>query len=138
MPIFSGFKTLTDQRVTFELENDLSVTGTLQSIGQQIVPTPDMLARAISKPSGRQHQGPRRSETPHVGDTSKSALKTIRVCLCRRHGMIVCFTQGSVVWYVQFLAERLNCGPLKRMIHDEKCRTTMVKRRLHDRTHGVT
>lgn len=32
--IFSVFKTLTDQRVTVELKNDLSITGTLKSVDQ--------------------------------------------------------------------------------------------------------
>jgi len=34
MLIFSVFKTLTDQRVTVELKNDLSITGTLKSVDQ--------------------------------------------------------------------------------------------------------
>lgn len=32
--IFSVFKTLTDQRVTVELKNDLSITGVLKSVDQ--------------------------------------------------------------------------------------------------------
>jgi U6 snRNA-associated Sm-like protein LSm2 len=32
--IFSVFKTLTDQQVTVELKNDLSITGTLKSVDQ--------------------------------------------------------------------------------------------------------
>lgn len=34
--IFSVFKTLTDQRVTVELKNDLSITGTLKSVDQYV------------------------------------------------------------------------------------------------------
>ncbi|KAG1896021.1 uncharacterized protein F5891DRAFT_613571 [Suillus fuscotomentosus] len=34
MLIFSVFKTLTDQRVTVELKNDLSITGVLKSVDQ--------------------------------------------------------------------------------------------------------
>ena len=37
--IFSVFKTLTDQRVTVELKNDLSITGTLKSVDQSVLPT---------------------------------------------------------------------------------------------------
>ncbi len=32
--IFSVFKTLTDQQVTVELKNDLSITGVLKSVDQ--------------------------------------------------------------------------------------------------------
>ncbi|KDN53408.1 U6 snRNA-associated Sm-like protein LSm2 [Tilletiaria anomala UBC 951] len=34
MLIFSAFKTLTDQNVTVELKNDLSIQGTLKSVDQ--------------------------------------------------------------------------------------------------------
>lgn len=34
--IFSVFKTLTDQRVTVELKNDLSITGVLKSVDQYV------------------------------------------------------------------------------------------------------
>lgn len=34
MLIFSAFKTLTNQTVTVELKNDVSVTGTLKSVDQ--------------------------------------------------------------------------------------------------------
>ncbi|KAL4266352.1 snRNP Sm proteins family protein, partial [Pleurotus pulmonarius] len=34
MLIFSVFKTLTDQQVTVELKNDLSITGVLKSVDQ--------------------------------------------------------------------------------------------------------
>ncbi|KAG1742188.1 U6 snRNA-associated Sm-like protein LSm2 [Suillus lakei] len=40
MLIFSVFKTLTDQRVTVELKNDLSITGVLKSVDQH----PHMMA----------------------------------------------------------------------------------------------
>jgi hypothetical protein len=36
--IFSVFKTLTDQRVTVELKNDLAITGTLKSVDQCVSP----------------------------------------------------------------------------------------------------
>ena len=38
--IFSVFKTLTDQRVTVELKNDLSITGTLKSVDQYVCTIP--------------------------------------------------------------------------------------------------
>lgn len=34
MPVNSVFKTLTEQVVTVELKNDLSITGTLKSVDQ--------------------------------------------------------------------------------------------------------
>ena len=45
--IFSVFKTLTDQRVTVELKNDLSITGTLKSVDQYVCP----LSLASARPS---------------------------------------------------------------------------------------
>lgn len=36
MLIFSAFKTLTNQTVTVELKNDVSVTGTLKSVDQYL------------------------------------------------------------------------------------------------------
>lgn len=36
--IFSVFKTLTDQEVVVELKNDLSITGTLKSVDQYVLP----------------------------------------------------------------------------------------------------
>ena len=35
--IFSVFKTLTDQQVTVELKNDLSITGVLKSVDQFVL-----------------------------------------------------------------------------------------------------
>jgi hypothetical protein len=35
--IFSVFKTLTDQQVTVELKNDLSITGVLKSVDQSVL-----------------------------------------------------------------------------------------------------
>lgn len=37
--IFSVFKTLTDQTVTVELKNDLSITGVLKSVDQYVSDT---------------------------------------------------------------------------------------------------
>ena len=47
--IFSVFKTLTDQRVTVELKNDLSITGTLKSVDQFVLPAPARFPHSHSR-----------------------------------------------------------------------------------------
>jgi len=75
MLIFSVFKTLTDQRVTVELKNDLSITGTLKSVDQFL----NIRLDAIEVADQAKH--------PHM-----MAVKN-------------CFIRGSVVRYVQLPAE---------------------------------
>lgn len=61
--IFSVFKTLTDQQVTVELKNDLSITGVLKSVDQCVESTTSfqrheqVSAQILEHPTG-QHQGP--------------------------------------------------------------------------------
>ncbi|KAH8995720.1 hypothetical protein EDB92DRAFT_1794313, partial [Lactarius akahatsu] len=76
--IFSVFKTLTDQRVTVELKNDLSITGTLKSVDQFL----NIRLDAIEVSDQARH--------PHM-----MAVKN-------------CFIRGSVVRYVQLPAEHVD------------------------------
>ncbi|TFY73622.1 hypothetical protein EWM64_g10390 [Hericium alpestre] len=78
MLIFSVFKTLTDQRVTVELKNDLSITGTLKSVDQFL----NIRLDAIEVMDPYRH--------PHM-----MAVKN-------------CFIRGSVVRYVQLPAEHVD------------------------------
>jgi len=78
MLIFSVFKTLTDQRVTVELKNDLSITGTLKSVDQFL----NIRLDAIEVVDQARH--------PHM-----MAVKN-------------CFIRGSVVRYVQLPAEHVD------------------------------
>ncbi|KAI0305427.1 U6 snRNA-associated Sm-like protein LSm2 [Multifurca ochricompacta] len=78
MLIFSVFKTLTDQRVTVELKNDLSITGTLKSVDQFL----NIRLDAIEVSDQARH--------PHM-----MAVKN-------------CFIRGSVVRYVQLPAEHVD------------------------------
>jgi len=78
MLIFSVFKTLTDQRVTVELKNDLSITGTLKSVDQFL----NIRLDAIEVADKEKH--------PHM-----MAVKN-------------CFIRGSVVRYVQLPAEHVD------------------------------
>ncbi|KAG1851682.1 hypothetical protein F4604DRAFT_1883562 [Suillus subluteus] len=75
MLIFSVFKTLTDQRVTVELKNDLSITGVLKSVDQFL----NIRLDSINVLDEARH--------PHM-----MAVKN-------------CFIRGSVVRYVQLPAE---------------------------------
>ncbi|EIN11572.1 U6 snRNA-associated Sm-like protein LSm2, partial [Punctularia strigosozonata HHB-11173 SS5] len=76
--IFSVFKTLTDQRVTVELKNDLCITGTLKSVDQFL----NIRLDGISVLDEARH--------PHM-----MAVKN-------------CFIRGSVVRYVQLPAEHVD------------------------------
>ena len=49
--IFSVFKTLTDQRVTVELKNDLSITGVLKSVDQYVVKSHQPLCNMYKFPN---------------------------------------------------------------------------------------
>ncbi|QRV79636.1 Sm-like protein LSM2 [Ceratobasidium sp. AG-Ba] len=74
MLIFSVFKTLTDQEVTVELKNDLSITGVLKSVDQFL----NVRLDAIKVHDEARH--------PHM-----MAVKN-------------CFIRGSVIRYVQLPA----------------------------------
>ncbi|KAH9917924.1 uncharacterized protein BXZ73DRAFT_53237, partial [Epithele typhae] len=76
--IFSVFKTLTDQQVTVELKNDLSITGTLKSVDQFL----NIRLDNIKVLDPARH--------PHM-----MAVKN-------------CFIRGSVVRYVQLPAESVD------------------------------
>lgn len=78
MLIFSVFKTLTDQRVTVELKNDLSITGVLKSVDQFL----NIRLDSIKVLDEARH--------PHM-----MAVKN-------------CFIRGSVVRYVQLPAEHID------------------------------
>ncbi|KAL4074289.1 hypothetical protein V8B97DRAFT_715956 [Scleroderma yunnanense] len=78
MLIFSVFKTLTDQRVTVELKNDLSITGVLKSVDQFL----NIRLDSINVLDEARH--------PHM-----MAVKN-------------CFIRGSVVRYVQLPAEHVD------------------------------
>ncbi|KZT04602.1 Sm-like ribonucleoprotein [Laetiporus sulphureus 93-53] len=78
MLIFSVFKTLTDQRVTVELKNDLSITGVLKSVDQFL----NIRLDSIKVLDEARH--------PHM-----MAVKN-------------CFIRGSVVRYVQLPAEHVD------------------------------
>ncbi|KAK0454936.1 U6 snRNA-associated Sm-like protein LSm2 [Armillaria borealis] len=78
MLIFSVFKTLTDQQVTVELKNDLSITGVLKSVDQFLNIRLDNI----------QVLDPARH--PHM-----MAVKN-------------CFIRGSVVRYVQLPGENVD------------------------------
>ncbi|KAG1869743.1 hypothetical protein C8R48DRAFT_746899 [Suillus tomentosus] len=83
MLIFSVFETLTDQQVTMELKNNLLITGVLKSVDQFL----------------------------------NTHLDSINVLGEARHPhmMVVqnCFIHGSVVSYVQLLAEHVDTQLLK-------------------------
>ncbi|TFY61543.1 hypothetical protein EVG20_g7008 [Dentipellis fragilis] len=96
MLIFSVFKTLTDQRVTVELKNDLSITGTLKSVDQSVF---------------------RRIHTSTSTDMKYNRFLNIRLDAIEvmdqwrhPHMMAVknCFIRGSVVRYVQLPAEHVD------------------------------
>ncbi|TEB38372.1 Sm-like ribonucleo protein, partial [Coprinellus micaceus] len=76
--IFSVFKTLTDQTVTVELKNDLSITGVLKSVDQFL----NIRLDNITVSDAERH--------PHM-----MAVKN-------------CFIRGSVVRYVQLPAEHVD------------------------------
>ncbi|PFH50895.1 hypothetical protein AMATHDRAFT_143796, partial [Amanita thiersii Skay4041] len=76
--IFSVFKTLTDQQVTVELKNDLSITGTLKSVDQFL----NIRLDNIKVSDEARH--------PHM-----MAVKN-------------CFIRGSVVRYVQLPGEHVD------------------------------
>ncbi|KAM6502474.1 U6 snRNA-associated Sm-like protein LSm2, partial [Amanita muscaria] len=76
--IFSVFKTLTDQQVTVELKNDLSITGTLKSVDQFL----NIRLDNIKVSDEARH--------PHM-----IAVKN-------------CFIRGSVVRYVQLPADHVD------------------------------
>ncbi|CCM00833.1 uncharacterized protein FIBRA_02875 [Fibroporia radiculosa] len=76
--IFSVFKTLTDQQVTVELKNDLSITGVLKSVDQFL----NIRLDSITVLDEARH--------PHM-----MAVKN-------------CFIRGSVVRYVQLPAEHVD------------------------------
>ncbi|KAF8070572.1 hypothetical protein FPV67DRAFT_1414134, partial [Lyophyllum atratum] len=76
--IFSVFKTLTDQQVTVELKNDLSITGILKSVDQFL----NIRLDNIKVSDEARH--------PHM-----MAVKN-------------CFIRGSVVRYVQLSAENVD------------------------------
>ncbi|KAF9024835.1 U6 snRNA-associated Sm-like protein LSm2 [Hymenopellis radicata] len=78
MLIFSVFKTLTDQQVTVELKNDLSITGVLKSVDQFL----NIRLDNIQVLDAARH--------PHM-----MAVKN-------------CFIRGSVVRYVQLPAEHVD------------------------------
>jgi len=78
MLIFSVFKTLTDQRVTVELKNDLSISGVLKSVDQFL----NIRLDSIKVLDETRH--------PHM-----MAVKN-------------CFIRGSVVRYVQLPAEHVD------------------------------
>lgn len=78
--IFSVFKTLTDQEVTVELKNDLSIIGTLKSVDQYALispPSPHLepvltqtLLGQVPQHQAREHPRPRRGTTPSHGPSS--------------------------------------------------------------------
>ncbi|KAH9485026.1 U6 snRNA-associated Sm-like protein LSm2 [Psilocybe cubensis] len=78
MLIFSVFKTLTDQQVTVELKNDLSITGVLKSVDQFL----NIRLDNIKVADENRH--------PHM-----MAVKN-------------CFIRGSVVRYVQLPPEHVD------------------------------
>ncbi|KAF5317042.1 hypothetical protein D9611_003948 [Ephemerocybe angulata] len=78
MLIFSVFKTLTDQTVTVELKNDLSITGVLKSVDQFL----NIRLDNITVSDAARH--------PHM-----MAVKN-------------CFIRGSVVRYVSLPAEHVD------------------------------
>ncbi|AAW42222.2 U6 snRNA-associated Sm-like protein LSm2 [Cryptococcus neoformans] len=78
MLIFSFFKTLTDQVITVELKNDLSITGTLKSVDQFL----NIRLDNISVEDPERH--------PHM-----MAVKN-------------CFIRGSVVRYVRMAARSVD------------------------------
>jgi len=78
MLIFSVFKTLTDQTVTVELKNDLSITGVLKSVDQFL----NIRLDAIKVQDEARH--------PHM-----MAVKN-------------CFIRGSVVRYVEIPASAID------------------------------
>jgi len=78
MLIFSVFKTLTDQQVTVELKNDLSITGVLKSVDQFL----NIRLDSIKVADEARH--------PHM-----MAVKN-------------CFIRGSVVRYVQLPSEHVD------------------------------
>lgn len=94
------FKTLTDQRVTVELKNDLSITGTLKSVDQCVrprAPSPPMLTRP-----------PRFLNIRLDGITVLDEAR-------HPHMMAVknCFIRGSVVRYVQLPADQVDTNLLE-------------------------
>ncbi|KAJ6594034.1 hypothetical protein B0H19DRAFT_46791 [Mycena capillaripes] len=96
MLIFSVFKTLTDQQVTVELKNDLSITGVLKSVDQCV-----MLHPSIS---------PHRQASLHRFLNIR--LDSIKVLDEARHPHMMavknCFIRGSVVRYVQLPSEHVD------------------------------
>ncbi|KAI9632456.1 uncharacterized protein MKK02DRAFT_40759 [Dioszegia hungarica] len=76
--MFSFFKTLTDQVITVELKNDLSITGTLKSVDQFL----NIRLDGISVEDPERH--------PHM-----LAVKN-------------CFIRGSVVRYVRMQARNVD------------------------------
>ncbi|KAJ7163623.1 U6 snRNA-associated Sm-like protein LSm2 [Mycena crocata] len=90
MLIFSVFKTLTDQQVTVELKNDLSITGVLKSVDQFL----NIRLDSIKVQDEARH--------PHMA----------RITLGLSAGLFMavknCFIRGSVVRYVQLPSEHVD------------------------------
>ncbi|EMD32098.1 hypothetical protein CERSUDRAFT_119079 [Gelatoporia subvermispora B] len=91
MLIFSVFKTLTDQQVTVELKNDLSITGVLKSVDQFL----NIRLDSIKVLDEARH--------PHM-----MAVKN-------------CFIRGSVVRYVQLPAEHVDTQLLEDATRRGRC-----------------
>ncbi|CAE6435995.1 unnamed protein product [Rhizoctonia solani] len=90
MLIFSVFKTLTDQEVTVELKNDLSITGVLKSVDQFL----NIRLDAIKVHDEARH--------PHM--VGPVIFCETRSDLVEQMAVKNCFIRGSVVRYVQLPA----------------------------------
>ncbi|GAB1524694.1 U6 snRNA-associated Sm-like protein LSm2 [Rhizoctonia solani] len=90
MLIFSVFKTLTDQEVTVELKNDLSITGVLKSVDQFL----NVRLDAIKVHDEARH--------PHM--VSLDILLVGLPLPIEQMAVKNCFIRGSVIRYVQLPA----------------------------------
>ena len=111
--IFSVFKTLTDQRVTVELKNDLSISGVLKSVDQCVDrPIPDVCPRpclcrflnirldSIKVLDETRH--------PHMVSLAHHIPNAVHISLSAQMAVKNCFIRGSVVRYVQLPAEHVD------------------------------
>ncbi|KAK2463176.1 hypothetical protein APHAL10511_004831 [Amanita phalloides] len=94
MLIFSVFKTLTDQQVTVELKNDLSITGTLKSVDQFL----NIRLDNIKVSDEARH--------PHMVRLIKNKCR-LKLAIGQM-AVKNCFIRGSVVRYVQLPAEHVD------------------------------
>jgi U6 snRNA-associated Sm-like protein LSm2 len=104
--IFSVFKTLTDQRVTVELKNDLAITGTLKSVDQCV---PLLLLLSAPCEDG--------TDTRWSVRFLNIRLDGITVADEARHPHMLavknCFIRGSVVRYVTLPADQVDTNLLE-------------------------